>query len=316
MVEEDEHAEKAPARQRESGQEAVFDAVPDDSLVKVLLRLPLREMVRASAVCRRWLAVERAVQKSACIDAWQDETRMCVGVPTTAATLATMMGVVENLVAMPLYMEVSARTFFTGSTKSLGMGIFMTIGVINAALGKTMDNANLRSKILVTSTCSDISGKCDSAGRTLLLAIVDSVAKPDNAKSFATVVEFAERSGVNVAALLNTATASPYTNTWCGEGGQEVVAAGTSIAHLAIRREQLAITRAALLRGGVIMPRLSPAQMSDLYEALVNWPRGLAALYWPWGLAAPLMSPPSPPHPHEADGEMRWNRLWKRKPLF
>ena len=43
---------------------------------------------------------------------------------------------------------------------------------------------------------------------------------------------------------------------------------GTTVARLAIRRGKLAIARAALLHGGVVAPRLSPAQMSDIYDAL------------------------------------------------
>ena len=75
---------------------------------------------------------------------------------------------------------------------------------------------------------------------------------------------------MDVAALLNTATASTYTNTWCGKGAPDVVTEGTTVAHLAIRRGKLAIARVALLRGGVIAPRLSPVQMSDIYDAIAS----------------------------------------------
>ena len=283
--------ERRAKRERESG--ALLDVVADDSLAQVLQRLPLREMVRASAVCRRWLEIVRAMQKGACIDAWQDESRVSAGVPTPAATLeavlftkggqsvawgapGAMMMYTSVIVApprVPDYLFIS--TIDASARRGSGAMTAETIDVVFPL------NFSFPTMILFADAHSTIPALCDSAGRTPLLAIADGgftldadgTFTLDAETAFTALLDFAERSGVDVSTVLNTATASPYTNSWIceiGGGPPDVVAAGTTAAHLAIRRGKLAIARAALLRGGVVAPRLPYAQMSGIYDALVR----------------------------------------------
>ena len=257
-------------------QEAVFDMVhthTTDSLAEVLLRLPLCEMVRASAVCRRWRAVVRVIQKGAYINAWQDGSCVHVGVPVSRTGGAgardamvgarfTASGTTFCATAMDLCFPLHALVYDV----SRSVPTHELLAVVDAMLaGDSQPTVPELAKLYPT-----VGSLCDTAGRTLLLAIADGHAKPGVEMVFAALLDSAERSGMDVAALLNTATASTYTNTWCGKGAPDVVTEGTTVAHLAIRRGKLAIARVALLRGGVIAPRLSPVQMSDIYDAIAS----------------------------------------------